>query len=194
MVAIDAIAFMDRRLRTGATGLSAVYSGGVTTFTLPYAVAVDGSDGDLRVARESTQALVTSTRPSENQIAVAGIDLTAEPVIIGVLYQFVYTPSPPYLRDSKGGSDLTARLTLHHIIAKYGETISIGSRVTRTGRPGVSKQMNVFTVPRKGDFIIPIHSDRDEVQVSIQDSTASSLSLTGLTWSGTVRSPGGRKV
>lgn len=190
----DAIAFLDRRVRTGFSGLTVTYSGGVTTWTLPYAVAVDGSEGTLAVYLESQRALQVTTRPSETQIAVAGADLSTQLVSIGILFPFTYVPSPPYLRDARGGTDLTAKITLHHVIAKLSETTSVGSLVARKGRPVNSQQSKTFKVPTKADFKIPVHADRDEAQVIIKDTSPGGCVLAGLTWSGTIRSPSGRRV
>lgn len=174
---------MDRRLSETSSGVTSVYAGGSTTWTLPYTVAVDGSEGELRVALRDTAVLLTSTRPAANQISVAGGDYRTRPVYIGVLYPFEYVPTVPYLRDSKGEPDLTGRLLLHRMVVLLSETTDVSVTVRRAGRP---KQVVSKTLTRAQDveLTVPIHAKNKDARIEITSTTPGARALTGLVWQG----------
>ena len=180
--ATDLVSYMDRRLTELSAGVSRAYAGGVTTWTLPYSVAVDGSEGALQVCTRDYPQILTCTRPAANQVAATG-DYRSSLVYIGVLYPFMYVPTTLYLRDRNGDPDVTGRLLLHRLTVLFNETTDISATVRRAGRP---KQIinKSFVRAQAGELVVPIHAKNKDARVEITSTTPGARALTGLVWQG----------
>jgi hypothetical protein len=179
----DSVKYLDRLLTESTAGVSSVYSGGVTTWTLPYSIAVDGSQGTLVVALADTSTVLTSTRPVANKIAVAGADYTGRPVFIGVLYPFAMTLSPIYYRDTKGLPDTTAKLTLRRLRVLCSETTDVALSVQRTGAQNTSESRSQ---PRAGplDFGTTVGARNDQVRIVLSNRSPGVCAVSGFVWTG----------
>ena len=182
MTAVDSVSYMDRRVTLGTPGVSVAYSGGVTTWTLPYSVATDGSEGDLRVARIDSPALLTSTRPAANQIAVVG-DYHLRPVYIGVLFPFLYVPSEVVRRDPQGNAYVGGRVQLIRLSAVYTETTNLLVTVKRSLRGATSAALATPRVT-KGKLLSLIQAWASEARTEISDLSPGAVALSSLVWEG----------
>src|ERR1043166_2369017 len=130
--------YLDRRVSNTTPGVSAAYNAGTntTTWTLPFNVATNGSEGVLQVVKRGTTiTLLTSTRPAANQIAVTGQgDLTAASVYIGVQYEFRYKFSRLYFRNRDEEPETLGWLTLRYVDVLYHDTTDFNVVITLDGR------------------------------------------------------------
>lgn len=131
--------YLDRRLTEADVTVS--YSGGVTTWTLPYSVAVDGSEGAVVVANQATDTIFGTTRPAPNQVAKTG-DYSGNAVYIGVAYLSMVEPGPLNIRDGQRTPQLNGRVTFTHMDVLVADTHAIEGYI----RPS-------YRAPRAGGFI-----------------------------------------
>lgn len=175
-------AFLDRRLEGTSLGVAMVASASSTTYTLPYAVAVDGSEGELIVVRQDTGQILSSSRPAPNQIRADG-NLTGVPVYIGILYDFLYIPTRIYLRSEGGTPEQTGRLQLRYLDVRYSESTDLSVTVGSTGR---SDHMQVIDIPEPdtGFLHLPVMAQNTQTSLTISDRSPGALRVVGLDWEG----------
>jgi hypothetical protein len=183
--AVEKVRYLDRRLSNDSPGVTAAYDGtSTTTWTLPYAVAVNGSQGTLVVCRRSPALLLPVTRPAPNQIAVTGYgDLTAADVYIGILYNFLYQPTRIYLRGEDGTPEVGGRMRLNSINVHYADTTDMTITVATTGRAPRNTPMSAPT-PENGKVPVSIQARHDTVEVTIENNTPGPCALLGIEWEG----------
>lgn len=179
----EAIRYLDRRLTNTSVGVSVAFSGGVTTWTLPYSVATNGSEGTLVVCTTSPTALLTTTRPSATQIAAVG-NYSAAAVYIGVTYQFRYKLSTIYHRDQYGKPQRRGRLTLRFMKLLYARASQLSLLISREGR---AQEVCVKThaTPSDGEFDNSVQALSDTTVLEVVCDGPGGCSLTGLDWAGT---------
>lgn len=174
------VAHLDRRMGEDSPGVTAVWTASYTTYTLPFSVAVDGSEGELVVARRDNLNLLSSTRPAANQIRAYG-DLTGIPLWIGVLYDFRYEPARIYYRPEGGPPETRGRLQLRyvdlHLAAEGVPTIHLSLE----GR-GISDLVGMPV--RDGRLHFGVHSQNTQASIEVSDRSPLPLALTGLDWEG----------
>ncbi len=182
------VAFLDRRVRETSPGVTVAYNAGTdtTTWTLPYSVAVDGSEGTLVVGRIGTGAPLVATRPSATTIAVAGENLSVVPVFIGVLYKFYHELSPVYLRDSEGRAK-QGRLTVRTLTVRIIRTSDLTITVTPYGRTSYNYALNGAT-PDDGNFRVPVYCRNEAATIALWDETSGGCRISGVMWEGTYHS------
>jgi hypothetical protein len=170
----EKLRYLDRRVSLDTTGVSAAYDSGTdtTTWTLPYTVATDGSEGTMAVAREDTLVWYTAKRPASNQVSVSGYgDLSLTAVFIGVLYCFQFDPLRPYLREQSGQVDDRGRLTVNYIDVQYHETTDLTATASiGLGRSNVQKVVKQ-NVTGDGLLRIPIMARNERVNLSLTNCT-----------------------
>lgn len=154
-----------------------------TTWTLPYAVAVDGSEGEVVVVRNDTGEILTTTRPSTTTVMVADEDLSGVSVTIGIAYEFRYTFSTLYPRSREGQADTRGRLQLRNGRLRYSRSVQFNVEVTPEGRA-------VRTVPfaaseiESGNFRFPIITRNEGTTIEVVNSSPFPCIITGLDWEG----------
>ncbi len=194
------IAHLDRQITNTTPGVTASYSAPTTTWTLPYSLATDGSQGTLTVCRSDTNTWfgdalqtvntgVTVTRPAANQIAVSGAgNLTAVPVLIGVLYPMTWELSTIYFRNQKGGVDQRGRLRLGYIEFSYEPMTDMTITVVPQGRsPGYSYVFHdptaqQFQAPADLEimpFRVPVQCRNEDATITVTNNTPGSTRLVG---------------
>lgn len=178
----EAISYLDRRLTDSSLGVTAVYDGVHTTWTLPYSVATDGSEGTLVVALQGSLQILTVTRPAANQVQATG-DYHAQTVIIGVLYTFLFVPSPIYFRDTKGNPDTTAKLVIRRLTVQAEESTDL-SVVVRRLQGTTTRYAKSQTRPAPMEFGFAVGARNDQVRIEISSSSPGALALENLTWRG----------
>lgn len=184
----EKIAQLDRR----KAGLVGVYAAGTTTWTLPYSVATDGSEGAVSVTNRTTKAVYTVTRPTATTVAVSGQgDLSAASVYVGVKYTFSIIPTQFFIRGQSGMPETAGRLQIRWIELFYTESTDFTVTVSPTGRTAVTY---VFTsaAPASGSIRIPILCKNDEVTITITNATPGSCALSEIDWEGWFTSRGRR--
>jgi hypothetical protein len=178
----ERIAYLDRRVSSPA----ASYSAGTdtTTWTLPYDIALDGTEGELQVCLTDTEVALTPTRPALNQVAVSGEgDLSSRPVVIGVLYDMLYVPTVPAYRDRTGKIVTTGDLLIRRATVRYNEAAHVAVSVMRKGRRGILAE-HTDSGTGQGEVKMPVNQMRPSVRLSISDRSASSCAIAGLVWTG----------
>lgn len=192
----ESIAYLDRRVHSELTASGWVVAGniidynegtGTTTWTLPYAVATDGSEGTVMVGRRSNGVLYTVTRPTPTTVAVTGQgDLSSVPVYIGVRYTFRYKPTTLYLRAQNGIPETAGRLQIRYLDLFYKHTTDFTLTVAPTGRPSVDYIVDNGLTPTAAVLHVPVLCQNEEVELTITNTTPGPCALAELDWEGYV--------
>lgn len=180
----DRIAHLDRRV----TNPSVAYSSGTdtTTWTVPYEVPVDGLQGVLSVCLTDTAVQLSgTTRPSLTTIAVTGQgDLSSRPVVVGVLYEWRYTPTLPYLRGRDGKPALTSDLLIRRCALHFAEASDVTIEIARRARAGNAVRQTLLRAGA-GKVAFPLSVRREDiVWLTFTSNSPSAAVITGLTWIG----------
>ena len=177
--------YLDRRVASDSPFVTETVGGGFTTWTLPYSVATDGSEGVLTVVRQNSLTPLVVTRPSATQVQAVG-DYSQVPVYIGVLYNFKYTPSRIYLRDDVRRPETRGRLNLRFLNIHYTDTTDLTVTVTLDGRsPRVYTLDNPVGTIQTGQLTVPIMGRNTYATVEIESTSAGPIFVSGLDWDGT---------
>lgn len=197
------ISHVDRQITNLTTGVTSAYSAPTTTWTIPYTVNTDQvTQGHLTISRTDTatwfedaaqavNAGVTVTRPANNKIAVSGAgNLTAVPVLIGVLFNASWELSTIYERDQNKQAEQRGRLRLGYFHFAYEPMTNLTATVTPQGR---SPYVYVFYDPTAGagmdevkPFTIPIQARNEDSTIVFSDSTPGSFRIVSYDWEGTL--------
>lgn len=177
------IAYLDRRVSNTTAGVSAAYASTTTTWTLPYSVPVNGSEGVLVVMTQGNNGVLTSTRPSATTIAVAGADYRNTPVWIGVSYGFQWTLSNIYVRGKTGAADTNGQLNLRYLSLDYEDSTEFLVTVTEAGKADRTYPFTSAT-PASGIFKVPIMARNTTVTITITSPTADGCAFSGFLWDG----------
>lgn len=176
--------YLDRLVTNRTTGVSAVYAGGVATWTLPFNVATDASEGALIIVRADTFEVFTSTRPAANQIAVAtAVDLTVCDVYIGILYESLYRLSKVYLRDENNRPITRGRLNLGMLAVRYEDTTDLTARITAAGRSARSYTVDKAALT-DGILRAPVHCQNEDATIELLTSTHGAFNIASIDWEG----------
>lgn len=198
------ISHLDRQVTNSTPGVSASFGGSTTTWTIPYSVATDGSQGTLTICRSDTNTWfgdalqpvnsgVAVTRPASNQIAVTGAgNLTAVPVLIGLLYPMTWELSTIYFRNQKGGADQRGRLRLGYIEFSYEPMTDVTITVTPQGRSPYSYVFHdptaqQFQAPADleiAPFRVPVQCRNEDATIVLSNNTPGSTRIVAWDWEG----------
>lgn len=192
-VGLDAVStdegaqYLDRRVTDQTTGVSAAYSVGTdtTTWTLPFEVDTDGSEGTLMVVRRSPLSVLATSRPAANQIAVTGQgDLSAASVFIGVDYEFRYELSRLFYRRD-GIPETRGRTIIRYLDVLYHDTTGFDVEVTLQGRDPYTYTFDQEDgLPDSGTFRVPIQSRNLHTTIELVNSSPGVCAFAGLDWEG----------
>ena len=180
-------AFLDRRITDDFAGVNPTYASGNTTWTLPYAVATNGSEGVVSVVRQDTQAVLTVTRPTTTSVRVVGANLSAVPVWIGIVYGLFLQFSVIYATNRNNGlPDTRGRTNLRYVKLYYENSTSFVVSVASTGRTTKTYTFAAanLTIPESGIMSIPIQSQNTQTDISILANNAGAASFSGYEWEG----------
>lgn len=176
----EKVAYLDRRLSSP----SASFGGAATTWTLPYAVATDGSEGDVVVTNRATGAVYATTRPSATSVAVAGAgDLSGASVYVGQPYLFRYVPSTLYIRGQDGLPETSGRLQIRYLNLFYKDTTDFTLTVAPWGRTPISYVVNAPT-PDADTLHVPVLCRNIDVTLAIENETPGACALSEIDWEG----------
>jgi hypothetical protein len=186
-MAASKVSRLDRRVKGDA--ITNGFAGSTLTFTLPYKIATDGSEGTLVVVRISTGSIVTSTRPAINQVAVAGVPNTPADFYIGVLYTMRYRFSTIMKRsvDRNGRTivDARGRLILRYVKVRLHDAVSLMASVTLDGRTLRNYTFTNPTPDKPTEFRFPVQGRNTTAVIEITDTSPGTVSIDAAEWDGT---------
>lgn len=186
-MAYSKVSRLDRRVKGDA--ITNGFSGSTITFTLPYKIATDGSEGTLVVARISTGLIVPSTRPGISQVAVANVPNTPADFYIGVLYTMRYRFSTIMKRavNRSGQSivDARGRLILRYLKLRLHDAVALVAAVTLDGRAARNYTYTNPTPSKPTEFKFPVQGRNTTAVIEITDTSPGTLSIDAAEWDGT---------
>ena len=197
------ISHLDRKVTNTTPGVTSAFGGSTTVFTLPYNVNVDQTtQGHLTIARTDTNvwfedmaqavnAGVSVTRGSSNTLSVTGAgDLTAVPIVIGIIYTSSFALSTIYQRNQQGGAEQRGRLRLGYLNVSYAPMTNVTVTVTPQGR---SPYQYVFydptaqnDAPENYPWHVPLQCRNEDSTIAFSDSTPGSFRIVMLDWEATL--------
>lgn len=186
---IYAVRSLDRRVKGNAPGLVSSYLAPDVSWTLPYSIAVDGSEGSLVVARISTGQIVPSTRTGPTNVTVSGLGDIRSDCYIGVLYTWRARLSTimkrSVNRDGQTFVDTRGRLIIRYITLKFHDTTDFITTVTLAGRAAVAYTFrNAAGAPVPNGLRVPVQSRNINATIELSDTSPGVVSLDGLAWEG----------
>lgn len=179
--------YLDRLITESTPGVSATYAGGATTWTLPYSIAGDGSEGVLNVVDGTSGATLVCTRPALNQVSVANVNMVGSPVFIGIQYQTSYTFSQFFIRSEGGDGkpDQRGRLQLRYVMISYEDSTDFTVTISVAGKAD-RNYVYRSTTPTSGKFSVPVLEKNVDVSVTISCLNEGSFGWSGYEWEGTL--------
>ena len=178
---------LDRRF--GATG---VFSGGNTTWTLPYSVATNGSEGVVQVV-QSDGTVIPTTRPTATTVRAVG-DFSADAMTIGLRYEFKGQLSTIYLRNADytgiPRADARKRLQLQRIRFLHDRTYKYDVLVKGTER-SVTTYPFAASVADNKSLRVPVLSNNELVTITLQSLYPLPCWITGAEWEGIFKATSG---
>jgi len=172
---------LDRRVENPL----AAEAGGVTTWTLPYPVAVNGSEGTVVVVRLDTEDVLVTTRPSPTTVAAVG-SFSAFPVVVGLAQTFTFTPSTIYYKGNDGQYDRRASVRLARLRAFMSGTKALDCSVAVKGRTTFTNQFRTNDPEEGQALVVPIFSENTRAVLTFSNSTPWPVRLGVLEWEGQV--------
>lgn len=179
--------YLDRRVTETSTGVSVAFDGTKTTWTLPYAIAVDGSEGEFSIIRDSDRAVLTSAHETTNTVSVVG-NYLGVPVHIGVLYRTILQFSVIYRRDPNRNNqpDIRGRSNIRYLKLHYEDATSFAVVVQAGGR---LERTYTFSsedpaVPESGIFSVPVQCENTQATITIIGDDGGSAGFSGYEWEG----------
>lgn len=185
----EGLQYLDRRVDQTTTGVSSAYSAGpdTTTWTIPFNVATNGTEGTLVVVNRGTGLVLVTSRPAANQIRTTGQgNLTAASVYIGVLYEFRYKLSRLYFRPKDEVPETRGRLTLRRLDVLYHDTTDFDVVVTLVARNPItySTKLAALALPASGTTKVPIQSKNENATIELVNFTPGVCAISSLDWEG----------
>lgn len=175
----ESVICLDRRV----LNVVGVEAGGGTTWTLPYPVAVDGSQGRVAVVRLDTEVELPVTRPTSTTVRAVG-SFSAAPVAIGVTYAWRYVPTTIYMRSEDGKTDRRAAVRLSTVRAFLSGTRSLDATVAVKGRTLKTIQHRA-SVPDEGQTLtVPVYAESKSAALELTSDSPWPIRLGSLEWDG----------
>jgi hypothetical protein len=172
---------LDRQKAYSSGSLAA----GVTTWTLPYSVATDGSEGTVQVVL-SDGTVLTTTRPTATTVAATG-DYSATAVTIGLRYEFRGQLSTIYLRNADytgiPRADSRKRLQLQRVRFTHEDTYKYDVLVQGSERSEVTYAFSSSSAD-SGDHSAPVLSNNELVTIKLKSLYPLPVWITGMEWEG----------
>lgn len=169
-------AHLDRRVRLATVESSTTT---VSTWKLPYACPVNGSEGTLIVVRQDNGAIIPSHRNADPLRVHAAGNWKNVPVWIGVPYTFRYVPTGIAFRGDGGVPEDKGRLQVRYIDIVCPDTRSLTVGVSPVGRPE-----REAGPPHDGRLRVGVHSQNTQFILDIYDSSPYPVALVALDWEG----------
>jgi hypothetical protein len=178
----EKIAYLDRRL--GAPAASYNAGTDATTWTLPYSVATDGSEGAVSVVNRATSVVYVTTRPTATTVRVTGQgNLVAASVYVGQPYRFTWTPTGLFFRRQDQQPETGGRLQVRHVELFYTHTTDFTVTVSPNGRTPIA-YLVTKAAPGAGSIKFPVLCRNTEVTITVTNETPGPCALSELDWEG----------
>lgn len=175
----ESVVCLDRRV----VNPPAVEAGGGTTWTLPFPVAVDGSEGRVAVVRLDTETELAVTRPSPTTVRAVG-SFGSAPVAIGIAYNWRYVPTVIYMKNYRGETDRRAKLQLSYVRPHLSGTRSLDATVSVAGRAPVTVTLRDSTPDEGQQLNIPVFSDSRAAVIELSSDAPWPVRIGTLGWDG----------
>ena len=185
---------LDRLMSSLSPSIGKAYSFGQTVFTLPYPCPVDGTEGELVLVSGDSQSgyafgtVIPSLRPSETTIAVAGPNLVAFEVFIGVPYSFEYELSTIYPRKDRTNAPAVAetrgKLQLRNIIFDYTAAGVLTATVQGAERVAASYSTEAQEEDVDGQLRVPVLSNNRAVTITLTNDSPLGCRIHQAEWEG----------
>lgn len=183
---------LDRRVPAGpGAALTGTFAAGNTSWTMPYSP----NPSDTTQVVERTTATYAGGKTyaatvSGTVVTVAGVDLTAVPVWIGVRYLKRYKFTRPNLKQpptSTGGRGLIAsgRYQLLHGTLVFDRSVFFQVVVTPKGRTSkvvTYGSTSVAAVPAAGKKRFPVYCRADDASIEIQNNSPLPSNIQSAEW------------
>lgn len=161
----------------------AVESGGSTTWTLPYDVAVDGSEGRIAVVRLDTATELTVSRPSASTVSAVGSHSGA-PVAVGIAYTWRYVLSTIYMRGPDGRIDRRAVLRLGYVRALLSGTRHLNGTITAPDRDVCAVVIDDPAMAEGQQLTLPVFADSKTATLELSSDAPWPVRIGALEWDG----------
>lgn len=168
--------------QAGTLGTGSTATAG--TMTLPFAVATDGSEGEVVVFRLDTLEEVTCTRPSATTVAVTD-DLTGTDVMVGLRYTFEYTLSDLFIRNGEGKAETAGRTQIRYLTVLLQDTADLTATVTPDGRSAYTYTYAANPALDFARWLVPVMAQNYTVGIVLSNDKSLGCSIAGLDWEGT---------
>lgn len=170
---------LDRRVENPP----AVEAGGVTTWTLPYAVAVDDTAGRVAVVRLDTGVELAVTRPTSTTVSAAG-SLSAVPVVAGLAYTWRYVPSTIYYRGPNGEPDFRAPTILSYVRVAASGTRHLQAVLTTPDSASCTVTMVEPTPTKRQTLELPVNADSEDADIELSSDAPWPVRVGLIAWEG----------
>lgn len=178
--------YLDRLVTNYTPSVLMVWTGTVATWTIPYNVALDGSEGNLVIVRADTFVPIAATHSAPNVLTInTVVDLTALDVFIGVTYESLYRLSTifPRKQDQAQTAETRGRLNVGFLGVTLEDSTDLTVRVTGDGRSPID---NVFkqASPTDAKVRVPVMGKNDRTTIELLTDTYGPFNLAEIVWEG----------
>lgn len=178
--------YLDRLVTNYTPTVLMSWNGTVATWTIPYSVALDGSEGTLVMIRADTFLPLGAIQTAPNQFSIATVvDLTALDVFIGVTYESLYRLSTifPRKQDQAQTAETRGRLNVGFLGVTLEDSTDLTVRVSGDGRNPID---NVFkqASPTDAKVRVPVMGKNDRTTIELLTDTYGPFNLAEIVWEG----------
>lgn len=179
--------YLDRRVTEASSGVSVAFDGTKTTWTLPYAVALDGSEGIFSIVRNSDRTTLAVTQESTTSVSAVG-NYIGVPVHIGLIFRTILQFTVIYRRDPNRNNapDTRGRTNLRYLKLGYENATSFTVVVNAGGRLNHSYSFDAAdpSVPESGIFSVPVQCENTQATITVVADDAGAANFSGYEWEG----------
>lgn len=192
-------------LRVNSASLTKSYTGGNTTFTLPYAIenASEFANMIAVVSPKNTGSLTKGrvfipSSYSGKTVTFNGVDLTGDDLLIGFKFRFLWDLNPIFVRDKNLVAIQDGRLQLRNVSILYNNSGPFVVNVTPPGRDTFVDRFTGFNVGSSGsplgvlqltsgEFRAAAYGEADKVKLTVEAVTPWRVRFSSLEWDGAYR-------
>jgi hypothetical protein len=164
--------------------LALTFSGGFTTFNLPYPSSLPVTVVS-RVSPSDPWVEQVSTMVSTTQVSVTG-NISAHEIMVGIGYSMVAEFSTPYVRFQKGQGEvvaLDARLQIRHMWLEFADTSMFKVSLKLPGRDELVTTYS-YDTPQSQKVRIPLMGKNTDLTFKLINDTPFSSQFSSAEWCG----------
>lgn len=183
---------LDRLISSFNPSVVTAFNDPDTTWTLPFSVPVDGSEGVLVVvsgddALAPVGTIIPCTRTAPTEVTVEDQNIGIFEVFIGVQYTARIELSTLYPRKDLGRGqsvpDTRGHLQLRNIELEYQETGALDVTVTQPGRTPVVYSFESDVV-EEGSIRVPLYGNNELLTIEVSSDSPLGARIVGGQWEG----------